>query len=196
MSLATEKPIFTLAQFSRMPDGIGFEVVEGELRDRNMSSLSSYIGGTVYFLLRGHVTAQRLGWVFPADNGYQCFPESPQTLRRPDVSFVRIERLNAEDIRDGWLRVVPDLVVEVVATHDLAYELEAKIDQYLRVGVPLIWVVIPPTRTVRIVRGDGSSALVRAGEELTGETIVPGFRCVVADLFLAAMPLPERSAAE
>ena len=184
MSIARARSEVTPEQLLGLPDAISFELVDGEIQERHMSSMTSYVGGTIYFLLRSYLRANRLGWVFPSDNGYQCFPNSPRTVRRPDVSFVRLDRLAAEEIRDGWLRVVPDLVVEVVSPHDLAYELEEKLQEYRQVNVPLIWVVIPPTRVVRILRMDGTSVSLHEGNTLDGADILPGFTCAVADLFL------------
>jgi hypothetical protein len=36
---------------------------------------------------------------------------------------------------------------------------------------------------VQVYRADGSDAMVRSNEELSGEDVVPGFRCRVAELF-------------
>ena len=184
MSIAPARSEVTPEQFLVLPDAIGFELVDGEIRERPMSSLSSWVGTRLVIRLGSFVEARNLGWVFSSDNGYQCFPDSPRTLRRPDVSFVRLDRLAAEEIQDGWLRVVPDLVVEVVSPNDLSYEVEQKLEEYLRVGVPLIWVVFPPTRSIRVLRGDGSMTILRNGDELLGEAIIPGFQCPVVDLFL------------
>ncbi len=183
MSVALEKSVITPEQLLAMPDGKDFELVDGELQERAMSSLSSCVAIRLVIRLGTHVEVEQLGWVFDSENGYQCFVDSPRTVRKPDISFVRADRLSVEAIGDGWLQLVPDLVVEIISPNDLMYEVEEKIEKYRAAGVPLIWVVIPPTRSVRIIRGDGSSALVRAGDELSGEAVVPGFRCQVADLF-------------
>jgi len=197
MSLVATKPGMTAEEFETLPDGVGYELVDGDLRarhghnaGRSMSSLTSWVGGRLMIRLGGFVETHNLGWIFPADNGYQYFPDQPRTLRRPDVSFVKLERLKADEIRDGWLRDVPDLVVEVVSPNDLFYEVEEKIAEFRRVGVPLIWIVIPPVRSVRVIRADGSSSLIGEGEELLGEGVVPGFACRVADLFLPTAPSP------
>ena len=78
--------------------------------------------------------------------------------------------------------------MEVVSPQDTTYEVEKKLEEYRRAEVPLIWVVILPTRSVRIIRGDGSSTLIREADLLTGESIIPGFSCRVADFFLPATP--------
>ena len=189
MSVA-EKTLITAEQFLRMPNS-GFELVDGQPKERIMSSLSNYIGGTIYFLLRAYVVSRNLGWVFPPESGIQCFPWSSRLVRKPDTMFLKRERLRPEEIRDGWVKVVPDLVVEVVSPHDTVYEVEQKVAEFRQAGVPLIWVVTPPSRTVRIIRADGSSSVLNEGDELSGEEVVPGFACRVADLFLPATPSPE-----
>jgi len=193
MSLAEIKPGMTAEEFEALPDGVGYELVDGELKDRNVSALSSWVGGRLVKLLANHVDDNNLGWVFPADNGYQCFADKPRDVRKPDVSFVRADRLGIEGLEQGWLRVVPDLVVEVVSPNDLFYEVEEKIQQFLKAGVPLIWVVIPPTRSVRVIRRDGSTALLSENQELSREDIVPGFSCRVGDLFLPDLSQPPQS---
>ena len=143
MSVAVGKPVVTPEQLLAMPNSNDFELVDGVLRGRHgrsegrpMSALTSWIGGQITIRLENFVATHNLGWVFPADSGYQCFPDRPRNLRRPDVSFVRFERLEADEISDEWLQVVPDLVVEVVSPNDLAYEVEEKIEEFRQVGCP------------------------------------------------------------
>jgi hypothetical protein len=38
---------------------------------------------------------------------------------------------------------------------------------------------------IEVIHGDGSGYRLRAGDELSGEDVVPGFRCPVASLFPA-----------
>ena len=73
--------------------------------------------------------------------------------------------------------------MEVISTNGRMDEVEERIEQFWAVGVAMIWVVVPTTRSVRIVRTDGSTTLIHVGDELSGEEVVPGFRCPVADLF-------------
>jgi len=51
---------------------------------------------------------------------------------------------------EGHCPIAPDLAVEVVSPHDLYSEVEAKVNDYLGAGVSLVWVVDPPTRSVRV----------------------------------------------
>lgn len=155
----------------------------GHLVERQSGGVSSWVGGRLYQLLANFCDANSLGWVFPADAGYQCFPFAPSQVRKPDVSFVRRGRLPDERPPDGYLMIAPDLAVEVLSPNDLAYEVDQKILDYLTAGVQLVWVVNPETRSVRIHRQDRSLAGLEESDGLDGETVVPGFRCAVKELF-------------
>jgi Uma2 family endonuclease len=85
---------------------------------------------------------------------------------------------------EGHMILAPDLVVEVVSPNDLVYRVDEKVEEWLGAGVPLIWVVNPIARTVRVYRADGTGPFLREKDELSGEGIVPDFRCQIRELFL------------
>lgn len=174
---------YTPEDLLRMPDGKGYELVNGSLVELIVGGLLSLVGGTAYFLIRTYVDAHGLGWVWPADNGYQCFPDAPNMVRRPDVSFIRKGRLPGERIPQGHLRIAPDLAIEIISPNDFAYELDKKVLEYLQAGVRLVWIINPEVRTVRIHRADGTTGWLTESGELSGEDVIPGFRCPVAGLF-------------
>jgi hypothetical protein len=39
---------------------------------------------------------------------------------------------------------------------------------------------------IQVIRADGSGYRLRAGDELTGDDVLPGFRCAVGSLFPAS----------
>ena len=106
----------------------------------------------------------------------------PLTVRRPDVMYLRKERVPANWALESY-RAVPDLVVEVISPNDLAPELEAKVAGYLDAGVRIVWVVDPEQRIVRIHRADGSIGWLRENDALSGDDVLPGFTCPVRELF-------------
>ena len=58
----------------------------------------------------------------------------------------------------------------------------AKVAEYLRGGVRLVWIIDPEKREATVHRQGVEGRTVTAGEELDGEDVVPGFRCVLGDL--------------
>jgi Uma2 family endonuclease len=144
---------------------------------------SGWVGGYLYYLITTFVLKDSLGWVFPSDVGYQCYPGHPDRMRKPDVSFIRRGRLPGEKVTEPFILIAPDLVVEVVSPNDTVYDLDRKIEEYLEAGVRLVWVVNPEVRKVRIYRVDGTSGIVDERGTVSGEDVLSGFQFAVADLF-------------
>jgi len=173
-----------------MPDGEHYELVDGVPVERTMSLLASRVASNLTYFMEGHCRPNGLGWVLESVCGYRCFSWKPRQVRRPDVSFIARDRLPAESQwSEGYVTIPPDLAVEVTSPNDEVYKLEEKVDEYLRAGVRLIWIIHPEFQTIQVIRGDGSGYRLRAGDELSGEDVVPGFRCPVASLFPATRPV-------
>ena len=183
MSTVATKAKYSPDDLLRMPDGDRYELVNGELVERNMGWDSSWISGNMHGLLYVYCKAHQSGRVVPGEAGYQCFPDDPNKVRKPDVSFIRRGRLPGGKRPKGHCRIAPDLAVEVVSPNDLYDEVEEKVGEYRRAGVRLIWVIHPPTRTVRVHRLDGTVTDLTEADELSGENVIPGFRCAVRELF-------------
>src|SRR5579885_3451928 len=183
MSDVLTKPCYTPEDLLRMPEGDLYELVDGHLVERKMGARSSFIGGVLLGLLLRFLAQRPLGWAWPADCGYQCFPDAPNKVRKPDVSFLRFGRLPGDRLPPGHIPIPPDLAVEVISPNDLADEVDEKVEEYLGAGVRLAWVVHPQNRTVLIYRPNGSVSGLRERDELDGEDVLPGFRCRVAEVF-------------
>ncbi|HEX8340830.1 MAG TPA: Uma2 family endonuclease [Tepidisphaeraceae bacterium] len=181
MSTLTTK--VTPAELLAMPDAHSTELVNGELVEKEVSRGSSRIGGRIVKLLANVADAADEAEVYPNDLGYQCFPDDPDRVRKPDVSLIRKERLTAVEPDPGFMPIPADLAVEVVSPKDRVADLMRKVDEYLAAGFGLIWVVYPESRRVQVWRADGSTLMLRADDELSGEAALPAFRCKVADLF-------------
>jgi Uma2 family endonuclease len=161
----------------------GYELLDGHLVEKGMGAKASVVGTALIILLGQFVRAGRLGFVLEGEGGgYELFP-GRNHVRKPDVSFLRRGRLPDDILPDGWLKIPPDFAAEVVSPNDKAEEVFAKAREWLGVGVRLLWVLSPASRTAFVFRPDGSAAWVGAGGTLSGEEIVPGFTCAVDDLF-------------
>ncbi len=160
------------------------ELVDGQLLERPPMGLKSdAIASRLGRWIGNHVESHDLGFVCGAQGSYQIFPDDSRKVRIPDVSFLKKERMPPGPLPDGHCRVVPDLVVEVVSPNDQVSELNAKIEDFLNAGVPLIWVADPETWTIHVYRSGGTVTRLRAGDILDGEDVLPGFRCEVTRIF-------------
>lgn len=167
-----------------MPDGDRYELVNGVPVERKMGAQSDEIAIGLGALLLACVRARGLGRVYGSQTGYQCFPARPKHMRMPDTSFVATARLPGGKSPEGYFKVPPDLAVEVVSPNETYEEVQVKVMDYKSVKVPLIWVISPETRTVLIRRADGTCTEVDEAGELSGEDVIPGFTCKVAELFV------------
>lgn len=165
-----------------VPDG-KVELVRGELRVTPPPGAPHGTAGTnLVVLLSIHVNAHNLGRVFGDSFGY-VLTQLPHTVRVPDLSFVRADRLPADGIGPGLLRFAPDLAVEVLSPSESASELEEKLADYTMAGTPLIWIVDPAHRTVRIMHIARPARWLQEADTLDGEDVIPGFSCAVAEIF-------------
>ena len=187
MTIANPGTQFTPDDLLRMEDAINYELVDGKLVERHMGMESSEIAARIVLLIGLFLRDHPLGRLFGADASYQCFPNASKNVRKPDVSFIRSGRLPGDRAPTGHSPIAPDLTVEVISPNDLAYEVEEKVAEYLQAGVPLVWIVNPPTRTVRIRRPKSSPrgpvAELSGDDVITGEDVLPDFSCKVSEFF-------------
>ena len=127
-----------------------------------------------------HVERTQAGQLFAAETGFTV-SRQPDTVRAPDVAFLRRERLLEPETR-GFPDLAPDLVVEVLSPDDRPGEVLAKVADWLTAGCRLVWVIDSERRSARVYRADGCETLIGAGEALDGEDVVPGFSCPLADI--------------
>jgi Uma2 family endonuclease len=177
-----------------MPDGKSYELIQGQLVERNIGIESSWVGTRLLARLERFCEQHDSGWTLQADSGYQCFPHDPEMVRKPDASFVRRGRFPGNLLPKGWATIPPDLAVEVVSPNDRVSELEEKLGDYRKAGVPLVWVIYPESRTVMVHRRDGSVSRLLDHEELLGEDVLPGFRCPVREVLPPQAKLEEKHA--
>jgi Uma2 family endonuclease len=170
-----------------MPNGDLYELVDGQLVELPMSSIASVVAANLITELNVYQRPLDLGWVFGIDCGFRCFPVDPNRVRKPVVSFVRKDRIPGGILSKGFVTVAPDLVAEVVSTHDLFSDVMEKVEEYLEAGVPLIWVIDPETRSAQVFRAQGRPSHLHEQDELEGEDSVPGFRIRLDDI----LPRPE-----
>ena len=196
MSTVLEEPVLqqprvTSQELLEREDAVRFELVDGQLVERNVSTESSVVGMNIGRLLGNYVFDNRLGKVAGSDCSFRCFYDvllDCDRIRKPDVSFIAAGRLSNEHYLAGHTPIAPDLAVEVVSPNDNAAELNDKIEDYLAAGVRLIWIVWPKTKSVMTYHQGVSGQRLKATDKLSGEDVLPGFECLVADLFLTERP--------
>jgi Uma2 family endonuclease len=179
----TAKPLLTAKGLREMGEaGEWCELVDGELVQMSPSSLpEARVVRTTQRLVDNFVHQHRLGEVFGPDLGYEL---TPHRVRAPDVSFVTAEKAAAYGNPGGFAKLVPDLAIEVLSP-DVKYGyLQRKIRDYFEAGVRLLWIVDPDIQTVTTYHSPLDPRVLTAADTLSGEDVLPGFSCQVAELFI------------
>lgn len=138
------------------------------------------ICGELIRVLGNYNKQHKLGRVY-AEAGF-ILQTNPDTVRGPDVAFVRRERLAGQP-DEGFWKAHPDLAVEVVSPSDTIPQVFKKVGQYLAAGSQLVWVVHYRKRQIIVYRRDKADSILYDGNSLDGEDVLPGFRCAVSEIF-------------
>jgi Uma2 family endonuclease len=180
MTTISPATLFTPDDLLALEDEGLFELVDGKLVEKKMSSLANETAVLLSSAILVYLRPRSLGKVY-AEQTFQCFPEDPDKLRRPDVAVILSDRARAV-ADEGHVKIYPDIAIEVVSPTDKIYELDKKLADYRSAGVKLVWVVNPNSRTIRIYRPDHSVTELIDTDTLTGEAVLPGFSAKLADL--------------
>jgi len=108
-----------------------------------------------------------------------------ETVRRPDVAFIRADRLRGIDLDRVPLSVAPDLVIEIVSTNDRADDLLLKVSQYVAAGAQAVWLFYPKSHVAyRYASGELEPEVRSADARHTFEEpeLLPGFSIPLAEV--------------
>lgn len=174
----TVTTLMTADELLRMPDdGYRYELVRGELRKMSPAGGDhGSVAASIVVSLGSYVKAKQLGKVYTADPGF-WIERNPDTVRAPDVAFVRRERAVKTP---RFVEGAPDLAIEVVSPSDTYTEVEEKALQMLEAGTRAVVVVDPKTHRVRVYRTGKLEVLTDA---IAVEDIVPGWRMPLSEVF-------------
>ena len=158
------------------------ELVRGELR---RLSPAGYWHGAVIGRLAGRIgpyaSERNLGETFGAETGFML-ARKPDTVRAPDVAFVRRDRMPSE-FSSGYFPGPPDLAVEIVSPNDTYTEVHEKALSWLEHGTRLVWVIDSVGRRATVFRRSDDVHVLGPDAQLTGDDVLPGFAVQLSDLF-------------
>ncbi|HEV2295497.1 MAG TPA: Uma2 family endonuclease [Tepidisphaeraceae bacterium] len=161
-----------------------YELIEGQLVEKQVGAIALWAATQIARLIGNHVEPTGRGFVF-TELPINCFGWLRNHGRRPDVVYMHRERFRGGRLSDDPVTAAPNLVAEVLSPNDDAIKVDVKVEEYLRAGVELVWVVNPETRTVRVHRADGSVHVFHEADTITGESVLPEFKAVVGEFFPA-----------
>ncbi|WP_247216563.1 Uma2 family endonuclease [Synechococcus sp. C9] len=125
---------------------------------------------------------QKMGKAFDSSAGFRL-PNG--AIRSPDLAWIaqeRWEQLSPEQRRQ-FAPICPDFVLELVSPADDLATVQAKMQEYLKNGCRLGWLVNPETRSVTIYRPNVAPEIVTFDVVLSGEDVLPGFTVDLRHIF-------------
>ncbi len=178
------KPLLSVEQYAALeePAGVRYELSNGELVvTPSADHFHNVRRDDVSSSLRAFVRSHRLGEVTSETD----MKLAGDVVRRPDVAFIRAERLPGVDLGEVPLPVAPDLVIEIVSKNDRADDLLLKVSQYLQAGARAVWLFYPNTRLAyRYVPGKLAPEVRsrEAGDKFEEPELIPGFSLALAEI--------------
>lgn len=171
----------TIEDLLRTPeDGRKYELVDGRIVVSPAGMLHSKVAGRILHIVAAFLEKSPIGEVYTSDVGI-ILPTG--NVRSPDVTFVRFENLPGGRSPETFGEVVPDLAVEVLSPGDRMPHVTGKIREFLECGVPLVWLVDPKRRTVKVYRGLSDTEELTVGDTIDGGDVLPGFTAEAARFF-------------
>ncbi len=176
--------LLTLEEFAQLPgNGVRHEMNAGELITMPPpKSLHTRIAQAIFNGIQLALRESSWGETF-IEAGYLLSRE-PLTVRQPDVSVLRKQRIQSTPPED-YFEGAPELAVEIVSPSHSAQDLEINIEQYLHSGAKQVWILYPKTKRVHVFTLGSQLTILDETQTLEGGDLLPGFSVKVADLFLS-----------
>jgi Uma2 family endonuclease len=181
--MSTCEPLVTAEEFARIPDdNWRYELVEGRVVRMSLpGARHGALATRIAFLLCEHVDRRNLG-VVVTPSGFKL-ATNPDTVRGPDVAFIRRERIPPAGLPESFWAGAPDLAVEIRSPGDRRSEVLKKVDEYLTRGSMLVWVVAAKQKTVTVYRRLLPPVTLSIDDTLEAGDVVPGFSCELRKIF-------------
>lgn len=139
-------------------------------------SLGSAHNMTVASLLWIWNQKEKSGVVFDSSGGFRL-PDN--SMRAPDAAWIQNERwqkLTLEE-QEKFAPLTPDFVIEVRSKSDLLEEQQNKMEEWIKNGCRLAWLIDPLEQKAYVYKPDGLTQTSNSFDEtLSGEEVLPHFQ--------------------
>jgi len=104
----------------------------------------------------------------------------------PDISFITKQRLKSLGFKRStrtFFPGAPNLAVEILSLNNTRRDIDERLKDFFESGMQVAWIIDPRLERVEICHSLTKRQLIGSGGFLKGETLLPGFRYPIADLF-------------
>ena len=175
---------FTIEEFQRLPlEGRRWELLDGVVVQMEMhGAKTSLLTGSLLVLIHQHVKDRGLGKTLDPGCGFRLWP-GHETVRVTDISVTHHDRIPDERAWNDYPRIAPNLTVEVFSPFERPATAIGRIAMFLQAGTRLTWFIDPKSKTVMLFHADIAPIVLKEGDTLDGEDVLPGFSIPVAEIF-------------
>ena len=179
---AKESDLLTYDDYLRAPEGLRYELLEGELRmTPSPNAQHQTVLKRLGIILVEQLEKRGLGEVFltPFD-----VVLSEHNVVQPDILFIAKDRLGI--VCKANVQGAPDLVIEVLSESTESWDRVSKRRVYSKYGVREYWLVDPDATTIEVlsrVAGSLSTAGVYRAGETASSLAFPDLRVDVGSVF-------------
>lgn len=171
------KTLLSIEEFAKLPDDenrVRHELDEGALITVPVplfehTNLQTRLSRRLHRYLDAHAVGEAY-----VECGH-IIGQDPPTVLRPDLSFVRADRVGHVD-STGWLRGGPDLAIDVVCPSNSTPSLLRRVSQFLEAGSHTVWLVYPGVREVHVFEASGALRVVGTVSRSTRPNCCPASR--------------------
>lgn len=160
-------------------EDLDYEVVDDRKEVKKSGArhggICAQIIGEIGIYLKQH----KVGAIYTPDTTFMIGSNE----RLPDVGFISAERFPPEGSPCGKWEIAPDLAVEVISPTDVWDKVKRKVREYFAAGVRQVWLVSQEDKEVMVYDSPTAITVFTENHELVSQSLLPGFKCRVGDLF-------------
>ena len=126
-----------------------------------------------------------VGFVAGGEFGMQfSLPDDPRQIRGADGVYVPADQLaRVSWDEEAYFPGVPALVIEVISLSETAADVNEKVQDYLAGGARRVWCVYPSRSTIHVHDAEAPTRVLRHGDTLADEDLLPGFALPLRHVF-------------
>ncbi|TAH06449.1 MAG: Uma2 family endonuclease [Runella slithyformis] len=101
-------------------------------------------------------------------------------MRRPDIAY--LSEAQIQQAKQG-IDVIPEFVVEIISGNDNINKVEAKIAEYYKASVKVVWLILPEEKVVHIYTSRKQVQICTDDDICSAKPVLPDFEISVNALF-------------
>jgi Uma2 family endonuclease len=101
-------------------------------------------------------------------------------MRRPDIAYLTDEQIQRTKNNED---VIPEFMIEIISGSDNAYKLEAKITEYFKANVKVLWVIFPESKMVHVYTSRRDVKICFDNDICSASPVLSKFEISIINLF-------------